>query len=223
MAKVFFYIVLIFFELFYNICFFYIAIGIDDDLNLCSGSLQESRKYSQEILDNIITPALDEDESQMSLEMGNNLLKGIQILNPYISVDAFKVWTKRRFGINNSDTSSFLLRIYLSIEEFLFCTLMTGPFGWFYRPIFNGLIKTNIYLGNLLESVIMVKERRKYWYDIDQSYYILLLRSIKSSSHDNYNFILFFYSTAIVTLGLIAVFVLLPLMISKLMINIMLL
>ena len=73
----------------------------------------------------------------------------------------------------------------------------------------------------------MVKERRKYWYDIDQSYYILLLRrinsSIKSSSHDNYNFILFFYSTAIVTLGLIAVFVLLPLMISKLMINIMLL
>ena len=203
------------------------AIGIDDDLNLCSGSLQESRKYSQEILDNIITPALDEDESQMSLEMGNNLLNGIQILNPYISVEAFKVWTKRRFGISNSDTSSFQLRIYLSIEEFLFSTLLTGPFGWFYRPIFNGLIKTNIYLGNLLESVIMVKERRKYWYDIDQSYYILLLRrinsSIKSSSHDNYNFILFFYSTAIVTLGLIAVFVLLPLMISKLMINIMLL
>ena len=160
--------------------------------------------------------------------MGHNLLKGIQILNPYISAEAFKIWTKRRFGINSSDTSSFLLRVYLSIEEFLFCTLLTGPFGWFYRPIFNGLIKTNIYLGNLLESVIMVKERRKYWYDIDQSHYILLLRrinssSIKSSSHDNYNFILFFYSTAIVTLGLIAVFVLLPLMISKLMINIMLL
>ena len=109
--------------------------------------------------------------------MGDNLLKGMQILNPYIGVDAFKIWTKRRFGINGSDAISLWLRINLTIEDLLFNTLLTGPFGWFYRPIFNGLIKTNIYLGNLLESVLMVKKQRKYWYDIDQSSYIFLRRS----------------------------------------------
>ena len=52
------------------------AIGIDDDLNLCSGNFEESKCYAQEILEKEIQVHL-EKENILSLEMGNHLIHGI--------------------------------------------------------------------------------------------------------------------------------------------------
>lgn len=163
------------------------AIGIDDDLNLCSGNFEESKCYAQEILESEIQVHM-KTENNLSLEMGNHLLHGIGILNPYIKSDAFKIWIFKIFNISKmlEEENNFATGLYVWTQQQLF-SLFCSPYGFIFTPVFNSLIRFNIYLGNKWEKHIITKWKRKY-------------------------------CTSFVTLGLlglIAMFVLLPTMITS--------
>ena len=132
------------------------GIGIDDDLNLCNGTLSETKAYSHLILTQIIKPSL-KIESNLSKEMSDNLLQGSEMLNPYLIPESFKTWTFRLFGVSyegNTKCLSFMLL------EIIFNNFLHGQMGYFMRPILSSLMKVNIFLANKWEKHIMVKERR---------------------------------------------------------------
>ena len=139
------------------------AIGIDEDLNLCNGDLTETKKYSQLILDHIIKPNMRHPENpELSKEMAENFLQGMNITNPYLITGFFKTWafnlfevlqTKEIIDEKNSEYFKFL--------ENLFDKLLHGKIGsMVVRPILNKLIYFNIYLANLCEKHLLIKWRR---------------------------------------------------------------
>ena len=142
------------------------ALGIDDDLNLCYGNLQESKRYALEILENEIQPSMCL-ESDISREMSDNLLKGMKITNPYIYPGGFKKWTFNTFKINanaeemigeNPDLANF----YKSFLNSLFDTFFPNQyFGWFVRLFFNGLMSLNVILANILAPYIQYNPRNR--------------------------------------------------------------
>ena len=139
------------------------AIGIDEDLNLCNGDLTETKMYSQLILDHIIKPNMRHPENpELSKEMAENFLQGMNITNPYLITGFFKTWafnlfevlqTKEIIDEKNSEYFRFL--------ENLFDKLLHGKIGsTVVRPILNNLIYFNIYLANLVEKHLLIKWRR---------------------------------------------------------------
>ena len=75
------------------------AIGIDEDLNLCNSDVTETKKYSNLIFTRIIQPSM-EIETDLNREMADNLLQGMNIMNPFLSPSAFKTWTFKLFEVN---------------------------------------------------------------------------------------------------------------------------
>ena len=135
------------------------ALGINDDLNLCYGNLQESKDYALEILENEIQTSMCL-ETDISREMSDNLLIGMHFTNPYIHPGGFKHWTFNTFEINSraekmSRENPSFAKYFQSFLNGLFNTFLNQNYGWFLRLIFNGLMSLNVYLANKWAHHIM--------------------------------------------------------------------
>ena len=142
------------------------ALGINDDLNLCSGNLQESKDYALEILENEIQTYMCL-ETDISREMSHNLLIGMKITNPYIYPGGFKHWTFNTFEINSraesmSGENPSYAKFFQSFLNSLFDTFFPNQyFGWFVRLFFNGLMSLNVILANILAPYIQYNPRNR--------------------------------------------------------------
>ena len=139
------------------------AIGIDEDLNLCNGDLTETKMYSQLILDHIIKPNMRHPENpDLSREMAENFLQGMNITNPYLITGFFKTWAFNLFDVlQTKEIIDEKNSGYFKFLEMLFDKLLHGKIGsMVVRPILNNLIYFNIYLANLCENHLIIKWRR---------------------------------------------------------------
>ena len=100
---------------------------------------------------------------ELSTEMVDNLLQGMNIINPYLIPSAFKTWIFQLFDI--LDTKELITEknsIYFIFLDNLFGRFLHGKIGsLFVRPIFSNLMYTNIYLANLWEKYILIESNRK--------------------------------------------------------------
>ena len=102
------------------------------------------------------------ENPELSRQMADNLLQGMNIANPCLITSFFKTWafnlfdvlqTKKIIDEKNSEYFKFL--------ENLFDKLLHGKIGsMVVRPILNNLIYFNIYLANLSEKHLLIKWRR---------------------------------------------------------------
>ena len=103
------------------------------------------------------------DNPELSREMVENLLQGMNIMNPYLIPSAFKTWTFQLFDI--LDTKELIDEknsVYFIFLDNLFSQFLHGKIGsLFVRPIFSNLMYTNIYLANLWEKYILIESNRK--------------------------------------------------------------
>ena len=103
------------------------------------------------------------DNPELSREMVENLLQGMNIMNPYLIPSAFKTWTFQLFDI--LDTKELIdekKSVYFIFLDNLFGRFLHGKIGsLFVRPIFSNLMYTNIYLANLWEKYILIETNRK--------------------------------------------------------------
>ena len=136
--------------------------ALDDELNLCNGNLTETKLYSQMILSQIIQPSM-QIETDLSKEMADNLLQGMNIMNPYLGPNAFKAWTFQLFEIKDSSEliEEQKKSLYFTFIDKLFDTFLHGQIGEILvRPVIGKLMKINITLANKWEKHVLIKCRK---------------------------------------------------------------
>ena len=69
-------------------------LGVRGDLNLCGGSLAETKTYARDIHQRVILPALrDNADSELCRTMAGHMLRGAAMINPLIIPEAYETWT----------------------------------------------------------------------------------------------------------------------------------
>lgn len=143
------------------------ALGVDDDLNLCSHKrVSNTKQYCQEILDLVIVPAMDQSGEQAEV-MAEHLLTGMTLFNPFITHRSYlawtfrllgaKTWMKRRDDTNNNMFDWVLYTLLCALFE----NILTYKLARLVlKPLLHGLLKTNIFLANKLTDDILHDYRR---------------------------------------------------------------
>ena len=139
------------------------ALGIEEEYNLCRHDLHQTTELMELILKNDIKHSLKtESENELSQEMSSNLLLAIEMINPYLKPASFKYWSFQLLECPlHSDTIKNHGLSYRLIS-ILFEKLLCGNLGLVLRPIFNSLMKANIYLANLWKNHILHENRRPF-------------------------------------------------------------
>jgi len=137
-------------------------LGIKEDLNICSGGVQNAAEYSHLILNEIISKKYGtETSTEICKDMARHLLDGVNILNPFIDQGAFHCWTYRL--LTNQE-----LEERLTLEpksKFLYNTMMLVLENLMHRPVLgsvirylaNNLMRLNIFLANEWADYIVDK------------------------------------------------------------------
>ena len=120
-------------------------LGISNEFNLCSGTLEETIQYAKDIENYVIIPALELNQDFES--MAGHLMKGVNILNPFIDPLAFSAWTHKIFGAQKSYHKrremlvSYKSRIFYHLHDFLFEWVLKNNFlNWVVIGFFNTLM-----------------------------------------------------------------------------------
>ena len=134
-------------------------LGIANKFNLCSGNLEDIIEYAKDIESFVIRPALESEKEFES--MSKHLMKGVNVLNPFIDPDAFSTWTHKLFGAKRSyqrrveNLRSYKSRVLYFLLIFLFkYVLNIKPIRWFAVFPLNTLMDLNIYMANILRQQI---------------------------------------------------------------------
>eukprot|EP00092_Neocalanus_flemingeri_P083160 GFUD01104339.1.p1 GENE.GFUD01104339.1~~GFUD01104339.1.p1 ORF type:complete len:364 (+),score=81.87 GFUD01104339.1:109-1200(+) len=128
-------------------------LGVSESLNLCSGGIANATDYSKMIHNHIIQPAIknmDNDKNKVSLEMAGHLMKGMNMINPFIDPSAFHFWFLRLLSDGTpSSTKPMNIQsiLLLKVQSFILGTVLHLPVvGNVMRHMANMLMRLNILL-----------------------------------------------------------------------------
>ena len=104
------------------------------------------------------------ENPELSRQMADNLLQGMNIANPYLITSFFKTWAFNLFDVlQTKEIIDEKNSGYFKFLEKLFDKLLHGKIGsMVVRPILNNLIYFNMYLANLCEKHLLIKWRRNF-------------------------------------------------------------
>ena len=135
-------------------------LGIEDEFNLCCGSLEDITEYAKDIENMVIRPALELDEDYES--MHKYLLGGINLINPLLDPSAFAAWTHKLFGATKSYENRISKFSTLKTKATYYVLIITFDYVFYYKltrwitiGIFNFLMDLNIYMANLFRARII--------------------------------------------------------------------
>jgi len=139
-------------------------LGIREELNMCSGDLNEVREAAREILVTEIQPVfLADSASSVSRDLATNLLAGVKMLNPFINPEGFRKWCEKTLlekpevDVKDLDTFSVtMFRLQLKVLA-LFHSPVLGPA---LRLAANKLMRLNIFLATDWEQWILQDQQR---------------------------------------------------------------
>ena len=139
------------------------ALGIEEEYNLCSLELSQTKDLMEMILQNDIKHVLKtEVEKEPSDLMSSNLLQAIHMINPFLKPTSFKYWCFQLLECPLHSDTIKSHRLSYSLISTLFGKLLCGNLGLMTRPILNSLMKANIYLANLWRHHILHENRRPF-------------------------------------------------------------
>lgn len=150
------------------------ALGIQEEYNLCQQDLTSTISYMELIFQNDIKVLLKtEAKREISQNMAKNVLQGFVLLNPFLHPTAFKHWTFELFECPLGDDETMKNHIQLqgyvknhklssTLIKVVFNKILCGKIGLLMRPLFNLLMKVNIYLANLWQNHILHPYRRPF-------------------------------------------------------------
>lgn len=127
------------------------SLGILDQYNLCSGTVQQTKQRCNLILRQVLQPCL-ENRTDLSEQMTFHLLNGINVLNPLIVEQDFKLMSEKLLLEKelSDENGSTVYQLYL----FFFQKVLYMPGSWIIRKFTNGLLKYNIWLAGKWSSYI---------------------------------------------------------------------
>jgi len=138
-------------------------LGVQENLNLCSGGLATATDYSHMILKHVFQPAIKNMyKDKVSVEMASHLMKGVNMINPFIDQSAFHSWfLTLLYGpqstatppIQSLGTLSFVL---FKLQTHVLGTVLHLPVvGQLTRHMANMLMRLNILLVSDWEELII--------------------------------------------------------------------
>ena len=134
-------------------------LGIQDEFNLCNGSVNEVIVYAKQIEELVIKPALESNFEYFN--MSEIMLQGASKIVPFIDPEAFRAWIYKVFEakeINQRKKLNFTTwkaLILYCIQFFVFDFILGYEFSRrLSTPIFNALMRLGIYLANHYKYLI---------------------------------------------------------------------
>lgn len=146
-------------------------LGVEEEFNLCTGTLNEIKDYCHQIHQKIILPCLNQDPpTELSQYMSRNMLEGASIITPVIYFGAFKAWTFERLDVSEqrlksleSNMESSFERFIYHLAVFVFEKLLVWKWSrWVLTICLNYLMKLNIACANYLKSYNISKYYKKH-------------------------------------------------------------
>ncbi|CAB3365060.1 Hypothetical predicted protein [Cloeon dipterum] len=123
-------------------------LGIDDRFNLCTGSLEETKSLCLAIQDKVLSPGMKNPPAKFKV-MAHSLLTGMQCTIPSLGFEIkIKMIMEDLLGLPCDLKMDFSSRFTLMVERLTFSTLLrTRWLAFFFRPIFNGLVRLALYIS----------------------------------------------------------------------------
>lgn len=135
-------------------------LGVSDEYNLCSGTLEESTEYARAILKQIFRPAMTRVKES---GMADCMLKGIHILNPLVDPVAFATFVRNMVLPEHNLPESLYSRVMLSLQKFVFDWLYHCEVVAAYLQAFlNFMMRLNIYLAKKWKKE-MIRDNQKFY------------------------------------------------------------
>ncbi|XP_076762238.1 uncharacterized protein LOC143430122 isoform X2 [Xylocopa sonorina] len=132
-------------------------LGMKDEYNICSGSVEETRALCRRLLDEVFLPGFASDDKDFN-QMSHTLIKSLWPVNPYMDSTAFIKFTfilASSAATNNNHSlkidrssmpwySRFILNLQLTVHKYL----LPPTYWWsrFFRTFFNGQMRLAMYL-----------------------------------------------------------------------------
>merc|ERR1712029_808747 len=135
-------------------------LGVGDEYNLCSGTLEESTEYARAILKQIFRPAMTRVKES---GMADCMLKGIHILNPLVDPVAFATFVRNMVLPEHNLPENTYSRILLSLQKFVFDWLYhCAPVTAYLQAFPNFMMRLNIWLAKKLKKT-MIRDNQKFY------------------------------------------------------------
>jgi len=195
-------------------------LGISDQFNLCRGDREQCTEYSRLILEKIIKPSFNSPEaSEVSKRLGQDLLEGVNILNPFISPRSFLLWSEdlirerkspevpHQFGYGEH----FLYRMQTTLLSGMFASSVVGGLT---RGLANNLMRLNIFLATewrqfIVSQALGNKDKIDFGLGAAQAFLIIPVLVVISTANVLYRSLLKFRSEIALTVMLATAIVIL--------------
>ena len=132
--------------------------GVEDEYNLCSGTLDEITSYGKEIQMQIIRPATDLNRS----DMADTFLEALKMLHPYLDPEAFASFSREIMLGESAQIKSSWSRVNLLLLKFIFNWLLlkSAILGLLAKSFFNFMARVNNYITEFrVNSIIKQKQK----------------------------------------------------------------
>jgi len=135
-------------------------LGISDEHNLCSGTLEEATDYARSILKQIFRPAMTRVRDSGMAEV---MLKGINILNPLVDPEAFATFTRNMVLREHNLPDKSYSRAMLSLQKLVFDWLFhCVSIAAYLQAFLNFMMRLNIRLARRWKKS-MIKDNMKHY------------------------------------------------------------
>ena len=133
---------------------------MEDEYNLCSGTLDEITSYGKEIQMQIIRPATDLNRS----DMADTFLEALKILQPYLEPEAFASFSRETMFGESAQIKSWWSRVNLFLLKFIFNWLLlkSAILGLLTKSFFNFMARVNNYITKFRVKSIIKQKQKMY-------------------------------------------------------------
>ena len=132
---------------------------MDDEYNLCNGTLEETTDYARAIQKQLIRPAMYRVKVS---GMADTMLKGIHILNPLVDPEAFATFVRNTVLCEHNLPESTWSRAMLSLQKFVFDWLFHSSATAYLKAFLNFMMRLNVYLAKRWKKG-MIKDNQKLY------------------------------------------------------------
>jgi len=120
------------------------SLGILDEYNLCSGTLEETRRRCHKILHQVIQPVIQKREP-LCHKMADHLLNGINLLNPLVSQKHFRLFIDRLLLERDDNSPGLSIN---GFYQFVFQNVLVQPYAFPVRWFLKELLRFNFWLAD---------------------------------------------------------------------------
>ena len=135
--------------------------GVDDEYNLCCGTLEETTDYARAIQKQLIRPAMNRVKVS---GMADTMLKGIHILNPLVDPEAFATFVRNTVLSEHNLPEVTWSRAMLSLQKFVFDWLFhsSATVAAYLKAFLNFMMRLNVYLAKRWKKGMSADNQKLY-------------------------------------------------------------